>query len=235
MRMFTLLLIGFALSLASPGGAQQEGARLSGVYVALRTTTPMSTPEQEYLAFYPDGRVYHDDPDEGMAVPLDWAQVCRSTQCGTYSVTGGSVIIRWSSGGELRLQREPGGLLKREGSTRRFRPLAPLNGLRLEGVYALLGADGEVATGITFSRQGEFREFNLLPHTNWTMRGDPARRRHEVVGEGWGRYTIDRNTLELRYSNGLVARMMISVPPGVAANGDASTIMVNRTTLRRRG
>ncbi len=235
MRAIASLLVGvLILSPGSPARAQGGETVLDGVYLAWRTTTPMSTPEQSYLTFYPDGRVYHDDPDEGMAVPLDWAEACRNTQCGTYRVAGNTVEVRWSSGSGQRFRIEAGGVLKPEGSTRRLRRLAPLDGLRLDGVYARVNTGGDVAVGITFSREGEFREYNLLPYTNWVMRGDRGQRQREVVGEGWGRYTIRRNTLELRYSNGLVARLMISVPPGVSPDGNASTIYINRTSLTRR-
>lgn len=235
MRTFIMLL---AASLAVPRGtaaeAQGPGAPLDGVYLAWRTTTTASTPEQEYLTFFPDGKVYHDAPDEGLAQPLDWARACQNTQCGTYRVAANTVVVHWSSGSEQRFQREAGGVLKLEGTVRRFHPLASLYGERLEGVYAHVNVGGEVAVGITFSRQGEFREFNLLPYTNWVMRGDPVERRSALVGEGWGRYSIRRNTLELRYSNGLVARLMIAVPPGASTDGDPSTIYVNRTALDRK-
>lgn len=235
MRAIASLLLGVViLAPASPAGAQDEATVLNGVYLAWRTTTATSTPEQEYMAFYPDGRVFHDDPDEGMAVPLDWAEACRSTRCGTYRVAGNTVAVRWSSGSEQHFQIAAGGVLEPEGSTRRFRPLAPLDGLRLDGVYARVNTGGDVAVGITFSREGEFREYNLLPYTSWVLRGDRAQRQRAVVGEGWGTYTIRRNTLELRYSNGLVARLMISVPPGVSPDGSASTIYINRTSLTRR-
>jgi hypothetical protein len=235
LRTFHLLLSGlFAISQAPATEAQRVGAALDGVYLAWRTNTPISTPEQEYMTFYPDGRVYHDDPDEGLAQPLDWSRVCQSTQCGTYQVAGNTVAVRWASGSEQRFQLEPGGVLKLDGSTRRFRPLASLDGLRLEGVYARLNGSGDVAVGITLSREGEFREYNLLPYTNWVMRGDGAQRRRLVVGEGWGRYSIRRNTLELQYSNGLTARLMIFVPPGEAPGGNTSTIYINRTALTRK-
>ena len=224
MRAITLLF----LVLASVRLADAQ--RLDGVYVGWRASTMTGNVAEEYLAFYPDGRVYHDDPDEGMAHPLDWAEACRATQCGTYQLSGSTVAIRWRGGGEERFQVEPGGVLKREGSVRRFRPLAPLDGLRLDGIYAKKDTRGQVMVGITFSRAGEFREYNLLPSTSWAMRGGPERQR-SMVGEGSGRYTIRRNTLELRYSNGLVTRHMISVPPGVAADGNAPTIYINRTRL----
>jgi hypothetical protein len=232
--LLVLLTAALPLPLVRVADAQAPGARPDGVYLAWRATTTTSTPEQEYLTFFPDGRVYHDDPDEGLAQPLDWARACRSTQCGTYRIAANTVRVRWASGSEQRFEWEPGGVLKLEGSTRRFRPLAPLDGQQLDGIYAHVNVGGEVAVGITFSREGEFREFNLLPYTNWVMRGDGAERRRLVVGEGWGRYSIRRNTLELRYSNGLVARLMISVPPGVSTGGNPSTIYVNRTALDRK-
>lgn len=232
MRFLAFILVG-GMSVAAAAAAQGSGARLDGVYLSWRTTTPVGLPEQSYLTFSPDGRVYEDDPDEGLAPPTDWARTCRTTRCGTYRVAGGEVAIRWSSGAEQRYEMEAGGVLKPRGSARRLRPLARLDGLRLEGVYVRHAAAGDVVVGITFSRGGEFREYNLLPHTNWVMRGDPAQRQRVVVGEGWGRYTIRRNTLELRYSNGLVARLMIFVPPGAPAQGDPPTIYINRTSLTR--
>jgi hypothetical protein len=168
-----------------------------------------------------------------MAAPLDWAEACRNTQCGGYRVEGNRVVVRWTSGEERRFEIEPGGVLKPAGSVRRFRPLATLDDLRLDGVYVVRTTAGEVTVGITFSRDGEFREYNLLPYTSWVMRGDSRERQRLVVPEGWGRYTIRRNTLELRYSNGLVTRHMISVPPGVAVSGTPATISVNRTDLTR--
>jgi hypothetical protein len=211
----------------------QAQTALNGIYVALRNTTPLGVPEREFMTFYPDGRVYHDDPDEGMAAPLDWADACRNTQCGSYRVGGNTLVVRWSSGEERRFEIEPGGVLKPAGSVRRFRPLAALDDLRLDGIYAVKNSRGEVTVGITFSREGEFREYNLLPYTSWVMRGDSRERQRQVIGEGFGRYSIRRNTLELRYSNGLVTRHMISVPPGVPVSGNPATISVNRTDLTR--
>jgi len=233
MRASALLLCLCFAALEAGAAQAQSGTTLNGVYLAWRASSGVSTPEQEYMTFYADGRVYHDDPKEGMAVALDWTRACRNTQCGSYRVAGNTVVVRWSSGGEQRFEIEPGGVLKPASSVRRFRPLAPLDDLRLDGIYALKSASGEVMVGITFSRAGEFREYNLLPYTNWVMRGEPGERQRLVVSEGAGRYTIRRNTLELRYSTGLVARLMISVPPGVALNGNPSTIYVNRTNLTR--
>ncbi len=228
-----LLCLAWSGGVLSPARAQSSPTSLDGIYAALKTSTPLSTPEQAYLTFYADGRVYEDDPDEGMASPLPWSKACRNTRCGSYVVRANTVVVRWAGGGEQRLEFEPGGVLKPAGSARRFRPLAALDGLRLDGVYALTDARGAVMVGITFSRAGEFREYNLLPYTNWVMRGDARERQRVVVPEGWGRYLIRRNTLELRYTNGLVARLMISVPPGVAVSGTPSVIHINRTSLTR--
>lgn len=234
MRSLMLLLcLACAHGGLSPAHAQTSPTSLHGVYVALRSSTPLSVPAEEYITFYADGRVYNDDPDEGMSSPLQWSEACRNTRCGSYAVRGKTVVIGWAGGGEQRFEIEQGGVLKPAGSVRRFRPLASLDGARLDGVYVLTGAGGEVMVGITFSSEGEFREYNLLPYTNWVMRGDAGERKRLVVPEGWGRYTIRRNTLELRYSDGLVARLMISVPPGVAVSGTPSTVRINRTSLAR--
>lgn len=229
------LAVALAAGMLPPSAPAQvsRGPALNAVYLGWRIPMNMSAPTEDYITFYPDGRVYHEDPDEGMAAPLDWSTACRNVQCGTYRIEGSRVRIRWSSGSEDAFELEPGAVLRRPGREQRYRPLAPLDGVGLDGVYVLRGERGEVTVGITFSAAGEFREYNLMPYTNWVMRGDAAQRRRMERREGWGRYTIRRNTLELRYDGGPVARFMVSVPPGVAPGPRPATLVINRVRLLR--
>lgn len=228
-----LLAVAATVALPAPAPAQAPHAGLNAVYLGWRIGMDMSEPSEDYFTFYPDGRVYHDDPDEGMAVPLDWAEACRNVQCGVYRIDGGQVRIRWSSGSEDAFELEPGAVLRRPGRSQRYRPLAPLDGVALDGKYALQGEGGQALVGIAFTPAGEFLEYHLMPYTHWVERGDAAQRRRLERPEGRGRYAVRRNTLELRYEDGRTARFMISVPPGVAPGPRPQTLVINRVRLPR--
>lgn len=229
------IAVALAVGMLPPSAPAQvsRGPALNAVYLGWRIPMNMSAPTEDYITFYPDGRVYHEDPDEGMAAPLDWSAACRNVQCGTYRIEGSQVRVRWSSGSEDAFELEPGAVLRRPGRAQRYRPLAPLDGLALDAKYALRTERGEAIVGIFFNRAGEFLEYHLMPYTNWVLRGDPAERRRLERPEGRGHYAIRRNTLELRYDDGRTARFMISVPPGVAPGPRPETIVINRARLPR--
>lgn len=234
----SILLVSATFASAAAAQPGTAATTLDGVYEGFRISSMLNgTMVQSFLTLFRDGRVLEDHPDEGLARAPDWARVCKKSRCGTYTLSGGRVGIRWSGGGAASFTIEPGGTLRESGSVRRYRLLAPLDGLRLEGVYVFRFSDGRVVTGITFAADGRFREFNLLPGTSWVLRGSmywgDERRARRVVDEGAGTYTIARNTLELRYENGLVARLWIFVPPGLAASATVPTIYVEGTRLER--
>lgn len=207
---------------------------LDGIYTGLRTNLVTGRVAQDYFTFFPDGRVLHDDPPEGLAAPLDWAAACRANQCGSYALQGRALRIRWQSGSEETFDREPDGALKKQGRAQRYRPVAPLDDLRLEGTYAVVDAERnrEIA-GIDFTRDGRFAERSLMRHTSWTMLGDRAERARTAVERGGGRYAIRRNTLELRYDGGPVARFVILVPPGAQALPQPEVLHINRNRFPR--
>jgi hypothetical protein len=64
------------------------------------------------------------------------------------------------------------------------------------------------------------------------MLARPGERR-AALPLGYGRYTIRRNTLELRYENGPVARFVILIPPGEPQTPAARTIIINQARLPR--
>lgn len=70
-----------------------------------------------------------------------------------------------------------------------------------------------------------------MRYTQWAEH-DPETRRPLVVDGGQGSYSIRRNTLELRYDNGPVARFLIVVPPGDRAS-PPETVYVNESRLPR--
>lgn len=129
--------------------------------------------------------------------------------------------------------RGAAGELRRRGRNQSYRPVAPLDGMRLDGEFAIVDpGTGRAVVGIRFGRDGEFLENNLMAFTSWAMLARGGERR-VAVPLGYGRYSIRRNTLELRYENGPVARFVILIPPGEPQTPAARTIHVNRAVLPR--
>lgn len=228
-----------ALLAGAPHADAQSTRRapaLDGLYQGVRTTLAGKV-TLDLITFFPDGRAASEPPDEGLASPPPWARMCAKMQCGSYQVTGNQVTVRYTGGDRAEYEIQAGGVLRRANSQRRYRPLAPLDALRLDGVYAVQWQDGRVVMGITFAADGRFREYNLLAYSGWVLRGqtywDDEGRARVVVGEGSGTYRISRNTLELRYTNGPTARFLIFVPPGVAVGPQPSTIYLGLTRLER--
>ncbi|HEV2735889.1 MAG TPA: hypothetical protein VGV85_13670 [Longimicrobiaceae bacterium] len=226
------LLVGLFVLLAAPAAPQQPG-RLDGIFYGLRTNLATGSVDQAYLTFFPDGRVSTDDPSEGLAPPVDYEQMCRYGQCGSYQLRGSEVRIRWRHGEEEVYDRGAAGELKRRGKSQSYRPVSLLDGMRLDGEYAIVDPEtGRAVVGIRFEADGEFLENNLMGFTSWEMLARPGERR-VALPLGYGRYSIRRNTLELRYENGPVARFVIIIPPGEPQTPAARTIMINQARLPR--
>lgn len=231
-RFLVVPLVVLSLHFAASLGAQQP-ARLDGIYYGLRSNLATGRVGQAYLTFFPDGRVSTDDPAEGLAGPVDFEQMCRYGQCGTYQLRGSELRIRWRHGEEEVYDRGAAGELRRRGRSQSYRPVSLLDGMRLDGEFAITDPEtGKAVVGIRFEPDGEFLENNLMGFTNWEMLARQGERRVPLA-LGYGRYTIRRNTLELRYENGPVARFVIFIPPGEPQTPAARTVVINQAVLPR--
>jgi hypothetical protein len=116
---------------------------------------------------------------------------------GTRTESGGAITIRWSNGGELKLQRK--GVNLQSGSEAPFLPLHPVDKLALDGLYRMgdgkRSAQGLPDFEIRFSPDGRFEERGVL---GAVMREGPK--------QGKGRYRIANYTLHLEYDGGARAR-----------------------------
>lgn len=194
-------------------------------------------PQRDWMTFFPDGRVHLAMPPNGLAVPFDWEGQCAAAPawCAIYTVRGDEVRIRWLTGAERVLRRQADGSLRTPDRLDYVR-YDPLDGRRLEGRYDILWKRPYRTVSIRFGRDGRFSERNVLSNVGWMtlerMR-DPALERTMSVPEGSGTYTLRANTLELRYDDGRIARIVASIPHDEAGKAVPEEIHLSGHDFRR--
>lgn len=193
----------------SSASSARNGRRIgadgfTGLYRLVRPSSINSSGVTvSYIVFLPGGDVLWNLPSEGLlhfdpavaarAFPQDW---------GTYEIRGGEIrVLRGPerreyvltiNGERLSNPKSLGG-----GS---FRRVPASDGLMLEGSYRL----SENHAPIAFTRNGDFRDEGFYPVSDG-VRPDGTFYKRDVRG-GSGKYSIEQNTLELRYSDGRVKR-----------------------------
>jgi uncharacterized protein (DUF2141 family) len=234
---------------ARRGGPARVPGALSGIYEGVRRqvvapgegSTVASgitwTPQRDWMTFFADGRVLLAKPPQGLAVPFDWDGECAAAPawCATYTAHGDEVRIRWRSGSERVLRRQSDGSLRTVDRLDYVRH-DPLNGRRLEGRYEVPWKRPHLAVSIRFTRDGRFSEQNVLSNIGWmTLERlrDPALDRLMSVSAGSGTYTFRENTLELRYDDGRVARIVAYVFPQELTKPHPEEIYLSGHDFRR--
>jgi hypothetical protein len=215
----------------APPPAPAPAAPLDGIYLGVRTNLD-GRQYQDYWTFLPNGRVVDADPYEGLDRPLRLEQLCQAFPCGTYARNGGELRIRWGESTEARVyDLDAQGAFNERGKTQKYRPLAPLNGLRLAATFGEVDGAGGGAR-LQLAADGRFEEERLMHYTAWAQLGAPGEARTALAG-GRGHYTIERNTLALRYDGGQAAYFTIVVPPGEIGKPVPDVVYVNTARLAR--
>ena len=196
---------------------------VAGIYMGLRSNADDQV-YPDYYTFLEDGRAFRGTPDEGLDRPLDWAAVCASSECGTYSVSGGRLTFTRQNAGPQEFTVDAQGVLRKPGSTQGYRRMHVMDGVRPGATYGwLAGADTMMA--LTLGADGRFRERGTLRWTAWQGSSAPA--------AGSGTYTIVRGTLSLRYDGGTVAHLFLALPPGIAASAAPERVFLRATMIDR--
>jgi hypothetical protein len=218
---------------APPAPAPGAAPAPDGIYLGLRTNFDGRV-YQDYWTFFPDGRVVDADPDEGLGRPVDLARLCRRHACGTYARRGGELRIRWAEGADERVYDvDADGAFNERGRTQKYRPLAPLDGLRLDATFAVQAPESDTTlVRLRLTADGRFAEQGLMHYTAWAQLGAPGEGRVERPG-GAGRYAVTRNTLALAYDGGQAAYFTVVVPPGEAGKPVPDVLYVNQARLPR--
>jgi len=206
---------------------------LDGIYLGFRVSGVNDTQYQDYWTFLPDGRVIDSDPYEGLHRPLRAEQLCAAFPCGTYTVTGNVLRIRWAGGEPTVYDIDALGAFNKRGETQKYRPLEYLNGLRLDATFARFDTElNRTVVSLRLTADGRFVEQRLMHYTAWTEFGAPGEQRSELPG-GAGTYTIQRNTLALQYDGGPAAYFTIVIPPGEIGKAVPDVIYVNAAPIER--
>jgi hypothetical protein len=185
-------------------------------------------------------------PPEGFD-NLEWSYWCATDgrSCGTYEVASepgtqpGRVLLQ-GAGAEpwlILVSRD-----HQHSSTSAYDPFDRLDGLRLGSRYHADCFNGYQAT-IEFTRDGRFTEQQLVGCVDWpSFRGgffdnpDEFHARKSLIDQrpgGSGSYTIQRNTLELRYSDGRTIRLAIHVVAEAQRTADPAELCLAERCLPR--
>jgi hypothetical protein len=195
------------------------------------------TPGRDWMTFFPDGRVFLAMPEQGLAATFHWEKECASgpAWCATYTVRGDEIRIRWRSGEEKTLRKDRDGTLWTPDRLN-YLLFDRLNGLQLEGQYAIPWKEPYLTVAIQFTRDGRFSEQNLLNNIGWMTlekHRDPAVAALLEAPGGSGTYALRDNTLELRYSDGRVARIATYIFPQELKKPVPEEIYIHAHDFRR--
>lgn len=201
---------------------------LQGLYVGLRLGPALAgTSREDYMTFFPDGTWMWRLPQEGLD-GLDRARAQREFPnfWGTYRVVGDRVLLRLNTGtGEMVARRDASGRLEIPNQSALF-PVARLNGLRLEGVYARERGN---FPAIAFAADGTFEDMGAMGAVGLAA---PDMMSLDVP-PGRGTYGIANNTLTLAYADGRRLRVGMFVPDPAFETGQPPAIVLNRYSLDR--
>ncbi len=223
LRAASLALLAACGDILPPDDGQPPPAGVAGVYMGLRVNANDQV-YPDYYTFLEDGRAFRGTPDEGLDRPLDWAAVCASSECGTYTVSGSQLTFTRQGAGPQEFTVEAQGVLRKPGSTQGYRRMHEMTDVRPGATYGWLsGADTMMA--ITLGADGRVRERGTLAWTAWQGNSAPA--------AGSGTYTIVRGTLSLRYDGGTVAHLFLALPPGIVPTAAPERVFLRATMIDR--
>ena len=171
----------------------------------------------DFLCLMPDGRAYNGRPAGGPAACFEGEpDQLRSSSYGLYTLTDDDVVINWNYDRTLNQQhtqkfkRRADGKLEQEGGGV-FHRFEPWDGLKLDGTYAIVWGDGS-KTRVRFTGDGRFTEEGLRTCAGLEDFQNPDLPKLPERG-GTGKYSIARNTLEVKYDNDGPSRRMFFFTP----------------------
>ena len=165
----------------------------------------------EHIIFFPGGKLYRSLPPEGLLYfdPVI-AQQAHPNNWGTYEFKNGDILIALGPNKTPYTITRNGDRLNNPPALGKgsFRPMPNCDGLKLEGSYRR----HESEPAIKFTKNGKFEDGGVFGYFGTMARLDGSVYTDDGKG-GSGTYLIEQNTLELRYSDGRIKRILIQVFP----------------------
>jgi hypothetical protein len=179
--------------------------------LSINSTSPERGFYIEHIVFLPGGKLYRGLPPEGLLY-FDMAVVERAdpSDCGTYEFKNGEIRFLLGPNKTPYVITRNGDRLNNPPSLGKgsFRPIPHCDGLKLEGNYRR----HESEPSISFTKDGRFTDGGIFGYFGTMAKPDGTIYKDDGTG-GSGTYLIDQNTLELRYSDGRVKRVVFQAFP----------------------
>jgi len=208
--------------------------RFEGIYSGFKNSSGSLV--SDHYTFFTNGIVCHCLPNRGL-VGYDLEKDSKTTPAffGTYQLDGNKIHLIVAGKYNVIGLRD-GELLTVGGVVYSFRADPARSASRaLDGVFwregALVGSD-LARWYIRFTRDGRFEDNGIVGATAnlEIVNGSPRFERPA----GTGTYTLERYTLILRYSDGYVRQMPITVKPSELSKPVMSQIYINSYSLLRK-
>ncbi|MGA9525418.1 MAG: hypothetical protein WBV82_28420 [Myxococcaceae bacterium] len=216
---------------ALPQPADDGG--LDGIYIGIQQSSATGM-YSEFITFFPEGRVFYDYPKSGTK-PFDWGTSCANTACGNYQRTGKTLHLKWASGKRSVWTIDLDGTLRNDQGALAggYRRLPKLDGLKLDGRFEATSVWNGETFWIAFKPDGTFSERGLAAALLFADDFEKALASAQVVEQGSGTWSINGNTLELRYGDGPSVRWGVHLPVGASLRSQAQVLYVGRAALKR--
>ena len=197
-------LASLMLAVASAGAAGDPGLRVQEMYVRSIAKAPPAGKRQrfDFLVFYAGGVAYRGDASFFTNESL------RKDRLGTYQAVGDDIRISWPAN-KTEVIRRRGERLSGAGGTR-WQRLPKVNGLRLQGTYAIAAGSAE-PVWIDFGSDTTFWDQGVIRHA---ANLQVLERGVLAPQGGGGTYSLDEYTLTLSYAGGPAAKMFFCILPG---------------------
>jgi hypothetical protein len=179
--------------------------------ISINSTTPESGYYIEHIVFLPGGKLYRGLPPEGLLYfDMTVTERADPSDCGTYEFKNGAIHMLLGPNQTPYVITRNGERLNNPPSLGKgsFRPIPNCDGLKLEGNYRR----HESEPTITFTKDGRFTDGGIFGYFG-TMAKPDGTLYMDDRKSGSGTYVIEQNTLELRYSDGRVKRVVFQAFP----------------------
>lgn len=230
----TLLLFAFCTTVHAQDKSHGVGADgFTGLYRMVRPSSVASRGYYvEHIVFLTGGKLYRGLPPEGLLYfDPAVAQKAHPDRYGTYQFKNNEIHFLLGTNQTPYVITRNGERLNNPPSLGKgsFRRVPNCDGLKLEGNYRR----NESEPPITFTANGQFSDGGIFRYFGSLERPDGTMYHDNGTG-GAGTYSIAQNTLELKYTDGRILRILIQVfPENLSKKPAVPSLLLREERLER--